>query len=360
MFTPNMARQASGGLWFGVPVLLFLGIAAPVNAGSADFMLAAFGPAGVTSVAMPASLAPLPTAAPTNPELRTAPLPSAGAGATPDRLASGVADAASAPAAQKSGSGDKKQYWLGNPTPHNALRPFTTDRPDVTESPYTVDAGHFQVELSLADYAYDRTSGTRTRTLGVLPINLKVGLSNNIDIQFVFTPYRRVETRDAGARSIADGFGDQTQIRLKINLWGNDGGTTAFAVIPFVKLPTEARGLGNNRVEGGLILPLAIALPDDFSLGTMAEFDLVYDDERRNYGVDVVHSATLGHPIIGKLAAYIEYVGNAARSGGYRATASGGLTWQLADNCIIDGGGTLGLAGAVDDMTIFAGVSIRF
>lgn len=257
---------------------------------------------------------------------------------------------------------DKSRYTLFDPTPRQFMRAFSTDRPDTTESPYTVDAGHFQIELSLADYAYDKDAGVRTRTLGVLPVNLKVGLLNNVDIQFVFTPYERVETRFGSARAVASGFSDDTQVRLKVNLWGNDGGSTAFAIMPLVKVPTGARGLSNDHVEGGVILPLAIGLPSDFSLGTMAEFDLVYDDGRRDYVVDFVHSATLGHPIAGLLAGYIEYVGVVPGEGGgrYRAIASAGLTYPLAKNWIVDGGGTLGLSGTVDNATVFIGTSLRF
>ena len=40
---------------------------------------------------------------------------------------------------------DKNQYWLFNPTPDRLLREMTTDRPDITESPFTVDAGHVSV-----------------------------------------------------------------------------------------------------------------------------------------------------------------------------------------------------------------------
>ena len=40
---------------------------------------------------------------------------------------------------------DKAQYTLFNPTPPQWLREMSTDRPDKTESPYTVDAVHFQI-----------------------------------------------------------------------------------------------------------------------------------------------------------------------------------------------------------------------
>src|SRR5258707_15821817 len=42
---------------------------------------------------------------------------------------------------------DKSGYTLFNPTPREYMRAFTTDRPDLTESPFTVDAGHFQLEM---------------------------------------------------------------------------------------------------------------------------------------------------------------------------------------------------------------------
>lgn len=52
-----------------------------------------------------------------------------------------------------SGAVDKRQFTLFNPTPDKLMREMSTDRPDTTESPYTVDAGHFQFELDLAEYA---------------------------------------------------------------------------------------------------------------------------------------------------------------------------------------------------------------
>lgn len=241
--------------------------------------------------------------------------------------------------------------------PRNPAEPrgLNTDRPDTTESPFTVPKGWVQVELSLAEYARSRDG---SRTLDVLPVNLKVGLTDSVDIQFLATPYTRVTDRGASV----GGFGDDTQVRLKVNLWGDDGGRTAFAVMPFVKLPTAKRAIGNGRVEGGLILPLGIDLGGDVSLTTMAEFDLTWDEGRQDYGIDVVHTASLGVPIRGTLAGYIEYVGIAPRPGGgkYQAIASSGFTYKLADDWQLDAGGTAGMSGDSDRWRMFAGVSTRF
>ena len=48
---------------------------------------------------------------------------------------------------------DKSKYTLFVPTPRDMWRPLSADRPDITESPVTVDAGAVQVEVSFFEYA---------------------------------------------------------------------------------------------------------------------------------------------------------------------------------------------------------------
>ena len=77
---------------------------------------------------------------------------------------------------------DKRGYNLLNPTPEALLREFATDRPDRTESPFTVDAGHLQVEIDLLNYTYDCANAhgahETLKALAIAPINFKVGLLN--------------------------------------------------------------------------------------------------------------------------------------------------------------------------------------
>src|SRR5678809_1276965 len=84
---------------------------------------------------------------------------------------------------------DKSAFNLFNPVPENLMRELAPDRPDQTESPYTVDAGHFQLEMDLVSYTHDhdRSGGgdVRTDAWSVAPLNLKLGLLNQVDIQFL-------------------------------------------------------------------------------------------------------------------------------------------------------------------------------
>src|SRR6266704_5115930 len=79
---------------------------------------------------------------------------------------------------------DKSVFNLFNPTPTEFLRSMDRDGPGATESPYTVDAGHFQLEMTLVDYTYDRESfdgmTKRSEAWEIAPVNLKIGLLNQL------------------------------------------------------------------------------------------------------------------------------------------------------------------------------------
>ena len=91
---------------------------------------------------------------------------------------------------------DKSGYNLFHPTPHDLMRELTPDRPDKTESPYTVDAGHFQLEMDVVTFTLNRSNDARIEAWNVAPVNIKIGLLNNVDLQFIFDNYLYVRTED--------------------------------------------------------------------------------------------------------------------------------------------------------------------
>ncbi len=242
-------------------------------------------------------------------------------------------------------------------------RELSTDRPDKTESPYTVDAGRFQVELDFATYTIDRAAVLRSETFNIAPVNFKAGLARNTDVQVVVDSYiRQTAThRTTGLRDRRDGFGDVT-VRLKHNLWGNDGGATALALMPFVKLPTNTNGLGNNAVEGGLIVPLAISVADGIGVGLMTEIDVVEASDGDGHSAVFVNSATVAFDLTERLGLYTEIFTEklAERGADWIVTGDAGLTFAVSDNVQLDGGVNVGLTDAADDLNLFVGLSFRF
>jgi Putative MetA-pathway of phenol degradation len=265
--------------------------------------------------------------------------------------------------AAEPGPADKRQYHLFNPTPREILRPLTTDRPDVTESPITVDAGRFQVEMDIVNYTRDDEGGVRSESFVAGSLNLKAGLLHNVDLQVIVDSYVRERTRASpGPAMTTDGFGDITT-RLKINLWGNDGDEqTALGVMPFLKVPTASGGLGNDSVEGGLIVPFAFELPAGWSVGVMAEFDFLRNTNNDGYHTEFVNTVSFGHDIVGDLAGYVELVSVATTETGadWRGFLSMGLTYGLCPDSQLDLGVIVGMNRAAEDMNPFLGFSFRY
>src|SRR4051794_21110103 len=58
------------------------------------------------------------------------------------------------PKAIEERSNDKRQYWLFNPTPKEKMREYGSDNGGITNGPYTLDAGHFQIETELVNFSY--------------------------------------------------------------------------------------------------------------------------------------------------------------------------------------------------------------
>jgi hypothetical protein len=259
---------------------------------------------------------------------------------------------------------DKSGYTLFHPTPKEQMREFNTDRPDKTESPYTLDAGHIQVEMDLVNYAWERVpdgSGDINRTAFIFAPNLKFGLTNRSDLQFVFNTYTFQENTASGAPVRNYGLGDLT-LRLKANLLGNDGGDVAIGVMPWIKLPTNTGNIGNRFIEAGVILPFAIALPNEWDLGMMLQYNRNKNSADNNFHNKLISSITVGHGLVGELSFYTEFFSQASdeSSGNWVATFDVGLTYMATPWIQLDMGLNLGLTPAADDYNPFLGITARF
>jgi hypothetical protein len=263
---------------------------------------------------------------------------------------------------------DTSQYTLFNPTPTDKMRDFNTDRPTKSNVPYTVPAGHFQYEGDLFIYSYDNTSTPDTQftnwTIG--NPTFKLGVLDNLDFEVNISFYNssRAMQVSTGASTLSQGIGD-TFTRFKWNLFGNDGGGPAFALIPYAKWPTAPiapTGIGNGYIEGGLIAPLAIPLPGGFTTILMAEMDIVKNSFDNYYRVDIPALININRPIFENVTAYAEIYANWSTNPGASNiyTADFALAWQPRPNFQLDVGINVGLNPAALPYQIYAGIAQRF
>jgi len=192
----------------------------------------------------------------------------------------------------------QKNYSLFHPVPKSLMREMETDRPDVTESPFTVDAGHFQVETDLVNLIREKSDTKETHTLLINQANLKIGITGSTAIQIGFQTYGRQKEKNGSseAAEIHEGHGDLT-FRIKQNLLGNDHGNFVLAILPYVKFPTSKYD-ENSRFEGGLIVPMLYKLPGEWKLGFQVEADRLKDKDQQAMHTEFLQSLTVSHPLL--------------------------------------------------------------
>lgn len=259
---------------------------------------------------------------------------------------------------------DKSGYTLFNPAPDAALRTFSPDRPTKSNGPLTVDAGRFQYETDLVSYLHSNAGGVSTRTYVALDPTLKVGLTRRVDLELQFNGYTDTRVSDPGAGSTlsrADGAGDLV-VRSKVNLFGNDGGAVAMALIPYVKLPTAARALGNNQVEGGLIVPVSMTLPAGFALTVMPEVDVLRNNSDSGKHFNFTGVVNLGYTISKQWTVFGELysaVGTDAHTPPVY-TVDVAVAYLLTDTIQLDAGVNIGLNCNSPNIQLYTGISQRF
>lgn len=261
---------------------------------------------------------------------------------------------------------DKSQYTLFNPTPANCLREFDPDRPDVTDSPFTVDAGHIQFESGLFSYALSRPDreGVVTEEFDILDTNIRLGITNYaeidldvppLDIEHTRFPISRFNTWKSGPGPL--------ELQAKFNFFGNDNfekpGSLALGLIPRLDIPTV---IGGDHVEGGLAVPFAIRLSEKAELEMMTEYDIIHNEEGSGYHVEYLNSASLSYDWTEKLSTYYEVAtlfGTQNALGGI-VTLDTGVLYKFGHDWQFDVGFNFGVTRASDRVDATIGLSKRF
>ena len=248
---------------------------------------------------------------------------------------------------------DKSGYTLLNPTPPQSMREMQTDRPDKTDSPFTIDAGHLQVESSLLDYLHDNAA--QQTSLGIT--ELRLGILNQLELSLFVDCYIHEINGPSDHRS---GYGD-TWIGSKINFWGNNEGKTAMGLITFLKLPTNQDDLGNHSIEGYIGLPIDFKLPHGFDLPFESVIAFNRNAFADGYHAEFANSAALHHDLLKNVDGFVELWTNVSTEEhtSWQATFDFGVQWTVVKNVAIDVDAFIGLTDSAPDYELLVGLSFR-
>jgi len=272
-----------------------------------------------------------------------------------------LADDASAPPPP-----DKSKFTLFNPTPDADLRSLCTDRPTKSTGTCTIDAGHWQVESDIYNVTFQTQGGVTTRTELFTNPNLKLGLTNTLDIEVNWSPWQQVTTHDhaTDTTTVAAGVGD-VFVRAKWNLLGDDGGNVAFALVPWVKVPTAPSSVGNGKVEAGFIPAIQLNLPKNWQLVIDPEVDMLLNASGGGYHANTSGLLSFSYPLTKELTGSFEIWGDANFDPARTVTQASfdlGIAWipSKVPTLQLDGGVNLGLNKQTPAAQVYTGVSKRF
>lgn len=253
----------------------------------------------------------------------------------------------------------KQRYTLFHPTPKDSLREMDPDRPNITESPYTVDAGHIQYEADFIQYQFKTTDESREHALLYNYFNVKLGLTNSLAVQLLVQTYAHQNTLNfaSNEKTSNGGFGDLT-IRLKKNFLGDDG-NISLAIIPYLTFPTN-RYEDNAKYEGGILVPIMFKLKNKWQLSTQLEGDRIKDDVGDGLHDELLQSVNISHPIFNKdlnafLETYYTYDFKVKNTNNYLDAA---LQYGVSKSVMFDVGFNYGIQKAAGH-ALFTGISFR-
>lgn len=232
------------------------------------------------------------------------------------------------------------------------------DRPGRSTSACTVPLGHWQVETGFFDTAIKGGPERETETV-IGETTVRYGLTDHSDIEIDVTPFVRSTSRGEPSRS---SFGDM--IALYKHKLALGPGPLDVSLMPFIKIPTAKRPLGNRKWEGGLLVPIDYAIgKSPFEINLTPELDVVADAEGNGRHLAMVQVASLGWQTSPRLnvSAEIWSQWDWESSGTIRQiSADGSIAYLLNRRTQLDAGVNVGLNSQTPDVELSAGLSIMF
>lgn len=157
----------------------------------------------------------------------------------------------------------------------------TSVRGQITQGPATAKVGGWLIEAELAGYARDQRTPAgndrSTREFWFANTLVSTGLTESLDLQFGFDGWSDARVSDHTGAETTRGFGD-TWVRCKWNFAGQVDAGPAWALLPYVKLPTAGGDISNGQCEPGVAVVFGRPLPGGAAVSAMLSVDALSDE----------------------------------------------------------------------------------
>lgn len=243
--------------------------------------------------------------------------------------------------------------------------PLITDRPDQTESAYTVPRGLFQIE---GGYSYGRgTENGSDLTFQAFPeALLRFGVTDRFELRLGVPGIEVNETDALTGQSDERGLVDASA-GFKTLIAEGEGAVPRTAFIGTLFLPTGDDGFSSERADPAFRFVFSNALGESVSIGyNVGMFWLTEGDAAAELDTGSFFDWTVsaGFSATERLGAFVELFGvtRVGGDGGARPVNAldGGMTYLVTPRLQLDASASIGLSSLAPDWTFGVGASYRF
>lgn len=184
---------------------------------------------------------------------------------------------------------------------------FCPNRPSLGASGCTTLPGQVQVEMSSLDWQRDDDGTTRSDAVLAGDVVARVGVGPATEVQVGWTALGGARMRDkaSGVMTRQNGVGDVT-LGVRHALSHPDGKALSSALQPYVTLPVGGAAIGAGDWSAGVVVPVAYAINDKWTLDATGQVAAQADEDRHGRHFDGSAVVGLGYALTDALTAVAE------------------------------------------------------
>lgn len=223
--------------------------------------------------------------------------------------------------------------------------PIQTDRPDQTETPYTVPVNHFQMETGLS---FEQTDPD-VQSFSDPSILFKYGLNDHFELGII-TEFATLKTKEtiSGLTPIT--------LRFKEKITDEKGLLPITSFIGYLSVPNWAsKEFKSTYFAPAFRFTMQHTLSQKFTLS----YNLGAEWNGETPEPAFIYTLTTGYSISDKFGAYVEVYGFAPQSSKADHRFDGGLNFLLKENILLDISGGAGITENAPDYYMALGFSFR-
>lgn len=225
------------------------------------------------------------------------------------------------------------------------ITPIQTDRPDQTETPFTVPKNHFQMETGFSFEQTDKSTKSYTNP----SILFKYGLNDHFEVGLI--------TEFASLKSYQTISGlNPITIRIKEKIADEDGILPTTSFMAYLTIPHFATdNLKTTYFAPAFKLTMQHTLSDKYSIG----YNLGLEWDGESPYPTFIYTFSNDYSISNKISAFIEIYGFAPQKSKADHRFDYGLSYLLRPNILLDCSGGVGLTSNAPNYFFALGFSFR-